>query len=227
MPSAWNVSPCSASRRAAAVAVAYAARHPERVSHLILYGAYARGWEHRGNARELEARRALQSGAAGWGREQFRLSPDVYRRASFPMPVPKRWSGSTICSGSRRPGERRALHGRVLRHRRAPAPRRHHRADHRVPLSGGCGRPRSTRDGCLPPASVERSSCRCRAAIICCSNTSPPGRFCCESWGNFSAGDDDSWLPDPGPLLRPRVEGAAIRCLTPAAVDERSRQWRC
>src|SRR3977135_3246307 len=27
-----------------AVAIAYAARHPERVSHLILYGAYARGW---------------------------------------------------------------------------------------------------------------------------------------------------------------------------------------
>src|SRR5688500_15282292 len=30
-----------------AVAVAYAVRHPERVSALILYGAYARGWNHR------------------------------------------------------------------------------------------------------------------------------------------------------------------------------------
>ena len=29
------------------VAVAYAVRHPERVSHLILYGGYARGWLHR------------------------------------------------------------------------------------------------------------------------------------------------------------------------------------
>jgi pimeloyl-ACP methyl ester carboxylesterase/DNA-binding CsgD family transcriptional regulator len=28
----------------AAIAVAYAARHPERVSHLILYGGYAQGW---------------------------------------------------------------------------------------------------------------------------------------------------------------------------------------
>jgi pimeloyl-ACP methyl ester carboxylesterase/DNA-binding CsgD family transcriptional regulator len=28
----------------AAIAVAYAARHPERVSHLILYGGYAKGW---------------------------------------------------------------------------------------------------------------------------------------------------------------------------------------
>ena len=26
------------------IAIAYAVRHPERVSHLILYGAYARGW---------------------------------------------------------------------------------------------------------------------------------------------------------------------------------------
>jgi pimeloyl-ACP methyl ester carboxylesterase/DNA-binding CsgD family transcriptional regulator len=28
----------------ASIAVAYAARHPERVSHLILYGGYAQGW---------------------------------------------------------------------------------------------------------------------------------------------------------------------------------------
>jgi pimeloyl-ACP methyl ester carboxylesterase/DNA-binding CsgD family transcriptional regulator len=31
----------------AAIAVAYAARHPERVSHLILYGGYAQGWTSR------------------------------------------------------------------------------------------------------------------------------------------------------------------------------------
>jgi len=31
----------------AAIAVAYAARHPERVSHLILYGGYAHGWANR------------------------------------------------------------------------------------------------------------------------------------------------------------------------------------
>src|SRR5215218_2952939 len=33
----------------AAVCVAYAVRHPERVSHLILYGGYARGWFRRGD----------------------------------------------------------------------------------------------------------------------------------------------------------------------------------
>src|SRR5262245_57056783 len=32
----------------AAICVAYAARHPERVSRLVLYGGYARGWARRG-----------------------------------------------------------------------------------------------------------------------------------------------------------------------------------
>jgi pimeloyl-ACP methyl ester carboxylesterase len=32
-----------------AVAIAYASRHPERLTHLILYGAFARGLLHREN----------------------------------------------------------------------------------------------------------------------------------------------------------------------------------
>lgn len=52
-----------------AVAAAYAARHPERVSHLILYCAHARGWQHRGSAHELEAYEALtQLVRLGWGK---------------------------------------------------------------------------------------------------------------------------------------------------------------
>jgi DNA-binding winged helix-turn-helix (wHTH) protein/pimeloyl-ACP methyl ester carboxylesterase len=51
-----------------AVAVAYAARHPERVSHLVLCGAYARGWRHRGNSEDIEARTALLGlMRLGWG----------------------------------------------------------------------------------------------------------------------------------------------------------------
>jgi pimeloyl-ACP methyl ester carboxylesterase/DNA-binding CsgD family transcriptional regulator len=39
----------------AAIAVAYAARHPERVSHLVLLGGYVQGWSRReGSARERE-----------------------------------------------------------------------------------------------------------------------------------------------------------------------------
>lgn len=40
------------------VAVEYAVRHPEKISHLILCGAYARGWAKRGQA-EREEREAL------------------------------------------------------------------------------------------------------------------------------------------------------------------------
>ena len=52
-----------------AVAAAYAARHPERVSHLILLNAYARGWQLRGDPAEIEARTALINlTRLGWGR---------------------------------------------------------------------------------------------------------------------------------------------------------------
>jgi pimeloyl-ACP methyl ester carboxylesterase/DNA-binding winged helix-turn-helix (wHTH) protein len=44
-----------------AVAIEYAARHPERVSHLILCGAYSRGYCHRQKPEALVARRALET----------------------------------------------------------------------------------------------------------------------------------------------------------------------
>ncbi|MFY9954883.1 alpha/beta fold hydrolase [Bradyrhizobium sp.] len=40
-------------------AMAYAARHPERVSHLVLYGAVAQGWRVRGNSAEIERHEAI------------------------------------------------------------------------------------------------------------------------------------------------------------------------
>jgi pimeloyl-ACP methyl ester carboxylesterase len=53
-----------------AVSVAYAVRHPERVSHLVLYGGYARGWKHRGTAGDQDRRRAMQTLALeGWGQD--------------------------------------------------------------------------------------------------------------------------------------------------------------
>ena len=53
-----------------AVAIAYAVRHPEKVSHLILYGAYARGWITRDSADEIEQRQAqLTLVRLGWGKD--------------------------------------------------------------------------------------------------------------------------------------------------------------
>src|SRR5260370_21169045 len=43
----------------AAVAIAYAVRHPERVSRLVLSGGYAQGWRARGNPAEIEGRHAF------------------------------------------------------------------------------------------------------------------------------------------------------------------------
>ena len=53
----------------AAVSVAYTARHPERVSHLIMLGGWARGWGRR-SPDEIEIREALMTLVrAGWGQE--------------------------------------------------------------------------------------------------------------------------------------------------------------
>jgi pimeloyl-ACP methyl ester carboxylesterase len=55
----------------AATAIAYAVRHPERVSHLILYGGFARGHLHRGGD-QLVVRKGLDLAKElilqGWGR---------------------------------------------------------------------------------------------------------------------------------------------------------------
>jgi pimeloyl-ACP methyl ester carboxylesterase/DNA-binding CsgD family transcriptional regulator len=54
-----------------AVALAYAVRHPEKVTHLILYGAYARGRLLRSNSPELlqEAETLLDLMRIGWGQD--------------------------------------------------------------------------------------------------------------------------------------------------------------
>lgn len=51
------------------VSVAYAVRHPERVSHLILYGAYALGWAKRGQAAQVEYDMQISLTRLGWGRD--------------------------------------------------------------------------------------------------------------------------------------------------------------
>jgi pimeloyl-ACP methyl ester carboxylesterase/DNA-binding winged helix-turn-helix (wHTH) protein len=54
----------------AAVSIAYAARHPERVTRLILSGGYPLGWRRRGSAREIATREAMLTLIEqGWGHD--------------------------------------------------------------------------------------------------------------------------------------------------------------
>lgn len=54
--------------RGGAIAIAYAAKHPERVNKLVLYGAFPMGLNHYGTPEQLEERRALASlTRLGWG----------------------------------------------------------------------------------------------------------------------------------------------------------------
>jgi pimeloyl-ACP methyl ester carboxylesterase/DNA-binding CsgD family transcriptional regulator len=52
----------------AAICIGYAVRHPERVSHLILYGGYATGWALRGDAEGLRRYQLIvELIRLGWG----------------------------------------------------------------------------------------------------------------------------------------------------------------
>jgi pimeloyl-ACP methyl ester carboxylesterase/DNA-binding CsgD family transcriptional regulator len=51
--------PLIGSSKGGPTAIAYAVRHPERVSHLVLLGAYAKGIRRRGTTAEIEQREAM------------------------------------------------------------------------------------------------------------------------------------------------------------------------
>jgi len=54
----------------AAACAAYAVRHPGRVSRLVLYGGYARGWSHRQDALgEREYKAIVEIIRLGWGKD--------------------------------------------------------------------------------------------------------------------------------------------------------------
>ena len=69
----------------AAVAIAYAVRHPERVRKMHLWGGYALGWAHRGDPAEIERRHAmLELTRQGWA-----LDNPAYRQMFTSLYLPE------------------------------------------------------------------------------------------------------------------------------------------
>jgi pimeloyl-ACP methyl ester carboxylesterase len=67
--SGLNEFPLLGLSQSCAVSVAYAVRHPERVSHLVLYGGYAKGWRKRGDQHEIDTHEAMSTLIReGWGK---------------------------------------------------------------------------------------------------------------------------------------------------------------
>src|SRR5207244_10103790 len=78
-------------RHGGRVAIAYAVRYPERVSHLMLYGCYARGWAKRGTS-EVSERWEVQKSLIklGWGQDNpaFR---QLWSSLYIPDATPEQW----------------------------------------------------------------------------------------------------------------------------------------
>lgn len=67
-----------------AVSIAYAIRHPEKISGMILYGGYVKGWRARGDAGEIATREAIATlMREGWGKAN-----PMFRQAFCSMFIP-------------------------------------------------------------------------------------------------------------------------------------------
>jgi DNA-binding SARP family transcriptional activator/predicted ATPase/pimeloyl-ACP methyl ester carboxylesterase len=129
------------------IAIAYAARHPEKVSHLILYGAYARGRliRHSNPQASQEADLMTNLIRLGWGQEtpafrqvfastfmpdgtleQYRWFDDLQRASASPE------NAARIYAGSNRTDVRE-----LAAQLRVPTLVLHARGDMRVPLDEG------------------------------------------------------------------------------------------
>ncbi|MEV1067052.1 alpha/beta fold hydrolase [Streptomyces sp. NPDC050263] len=128
-----------------AVAIAYAARHPERVSHLVLAGAYARGRQlrARNEAEREEATLDLDLARVGWIHQDPRFLR-VFASQFLPEGTPQDWDEFTVfqrqtttpANGVRFLEEFARIDVSDIAHRVAcPTLILHSRDDERVPVS--------------------------------------------------------------------------------------------
>ena len=67
----------------ASVAIEYAARHPERVTKLVIHGGFVQGWARRGPESERSGRAQVELVRVGWGQET-----SAYRRMFTELFIP-------------------------------------------------------------------------------------------------------------------------------------------
>lgn len=131
----------------AAVAVSYAARHPERVSRLVLYGCYAQGRAVRATTADELATHTLEIELArlGWGRDDpaFR---QVFTAQFMPQGSKELWAEfndlQRTTSSAQNAAQVLSLAGQIdvtqeARQVRAPTLVLHARRDHRPPFAQG------------------------------------------------------------------------------------------
>jgi pimeloyl-ACP methyl ester carboxylesterase/drug/metabolite transporter (DMT)-like permease len=198
-----------------AVAIAYAVRHPEQVSHLVLVGAYARGATRRAVTADqrLEAETLVRLIRLGWGRDNAAFR-HVFTNQFIPGGTPAQhawWNELERLTATPENAARtlEAFHEvdvtALARQLQVPTLVLHARGDARVPFDEGRH---------LAALIPERASCRCRATTTCCSPASPawPG-FLAELRSFLGAGsrrepggNGQRGGPDPGRARR------AARC---------------
>jgi pimeloyl-ACP methyl ester carboxylesterase len=129
-----------------AVAIEYAARHPERVTRLVLWGGYAAGWRIDGDDAVRAERQALITLVRqGWGRDDPSYR-QIFSRAFMPTATPAELASFDAFQRVTTSPENAARFLETfadidVRHRladvRAPTLVMHARGDRRVPLEQG------------------------------------------------------------------------------------------
>ena len=124
----------------APVSIAYAVRHPERVSRLVLCGGFAKGWRKRGNAADVaRAEASVTLIREGWGQDNP-AARQMFTSLISQMPRMRRCSGSMSWSASRHLPKRPFVCCASSEYRRHAVVASSRGSHARVPQPRGCSR---------------------------------------------------------------------------------------
>lgn len=128
-----------------AVSIAYAVRHPERVTRLILHGGYAAGWKRRDSDEFTTGRLELETIRLGWGRDipaYRQLFASIYMPGATPEQNHSWTELQRVCASPQNAARLLEAFGDIdvrdlLREVRVPVLVLHSRHDAAVPFEAG------------------------------------------------------------------------------------------